>query len=39
VGRWGLISWIVFGLALLGVKAMLDVLNLKGAVVTLDALE
>jgi hypothetical protein len=25
VGRWGLISWIVFGLALLGVKAMLDV--------------
>jgi hypothetical protein len=25
VGRWGLISWIVFGLALLGVKATLDV--------------
>ncbi len=24
MGRWGLISWIVFGLALLGVKAMLD---------------
>jgi hypothetical protein len=24
VGRWGLISWILFGLTLLGVKAMLD---------------